>query len=87
MVFELYFPEDFKKAGIHFIEYAERDFIPIEGKTPEEQKEIIHNAYQRLREKDNEIRNNLKEMKIELRDLIMPILTVWYAKDKIYNTP
>lgn len=76
LVFELYFPEEFKKAGIHFIKYAERDFKSIEGKTPEEQKEIIHDAYQKLREKDNEIRNNLKEMKIELRDLLMPILTV-----------
>lgn len=76
MVFELYFPEEFEKAGIRFIEYAERDFKSIEGKSPEEQKEIIHNSYQKLREKDNEIRNNLKEMKIELRDLLMPILTV-----------
>ncbi|HEY5590178.1 MAG TPA: N-6 DNA methylase [Paludibacter sp.] len=76
MVFELYFPDDFKKADIHFIEYVERDFIPIEGKTPVEQKEILHNAYQKLREKDNEIRNNLKEMKLELRDLLMPILTI-----------
>lgn len=76
MVFELYFPEEFEKAGIHFIKYAERDFKSIKGKSPEEQKEIIHNSYQRLREKDNEIRNNLKEMKIELRDLLMPILTV-----------
>jgi len=76
MVFELYFPEEFETAGIHFIKYAERDFKFIEDKTPEEQKEIIHNSYQKLREKDNEIRNNLKEMKIELRDLLMPILTV-----------
>ncbi len=74
--FELYFPEEFKQVGISFINYVERDFQSIEGKLPEEQKEIIHNAYQKLREKDNEIRNNLKEMKIELRDLLMPILTV-----------
>lgn len=76
MVFELYFPEEFKKAGLYFIQYAERDFESIEGKLPEEQTTIIHNAYQKLREKDNEIRNNLKAMKIELRDLLMPILTV-----------
>ena len=76
MVFELYFPEEFKKAGIHFIHYAERDFESIERKSPEEQARIIHNTYQKLREKDNEIRNNLKAMKIELRDLLMPILTV-----------
>ncbi len=76
MVFELYFPEEFKKVGLHFIQYAERDFESIEGKSQEEQISIIHNAYQKLREKDNEIRNNLKAMKIELRDLLMPILSV-----------
>lgn len=76
MVFELYFPEEFKKAGLHFIKYAERYFESIEGKSQEEQTTIIHNAYQKLREKDNEIRNNLKAMKIELHDLLMPILTV-----------
>jgi hypothetical protein len=76
MVFELYFPEEFKKAGLHFIQYVERDFESIEGKSPEEQASIIHNAYQKLREKDNKIRNNLKAMKIDLRDLLMPILTV-----------
>ena len=76
IVFELYFPEEFEKAGIHFIQYAERDFESIEGKSLEEQATIIHKAYQKLREKDNEIRNNLKAMKIELRDLLMPILTV-----------
>jgi Eco57I restriction-modification methylase/TaqI-like C-terminal specificity domain len=75
LVFELYFPKEFKEAGISFINYAERDFQSIEGKTEMEQTEIIHTAYQKLREKDNEIRNNLKEMKIELRDLLMPILT------------
>lgn len=75
MVFELYFPEDFKQAGISFINYAERDFESIEGKSEEEQREIIHNAYQKLQERNNEIRNNLKEMKIELRDLLMPIIT------------
>lgn len=76
MVFELYFPEDFKKAGIHFIDYVERDFIPIEGKTLVEQKEIIHNAYQKLREKDNEIRNNLKLMDTRLENIVMPIKSV-----------
>ena len=35
--------------------------------------EIIHAAYQKLRENDNEIRNNLKLMDIKLADLIMPI--------------
>lgn len=73
MVMELYFKEDFEKAGIEFIKYAERDFESIEGKPETEQIEIIHRAYQKLREKDNEIRNNLKLMDIKLADIVMPI--------------
>ena len=37
--------------------------------------EIIHNAYQKLREKNNEIRNNLKLMDIKLADIVMSIKT------------
>jgi hypothetical protein len=73
MVMELYFKEEFQKAGIEFIKYAERDFETIEGKSEKEQIEIIHRAYQKLREKDNEIRNNLKLMDIKLADIVMPI--------------
>lgn len=73
MVMELYFKEDFENAGIEFIKYAERDFESIEGKSEKEQIEIIHLAYQKLREKDNEIRNNLKLMDIKLADIVMPI--------------
>lgn len=73
LVMELYFKEDFEKAGIEFIKYAERDFESIEGKSEKDQIEIIHRAYQKLREKDNEIRNNLKLMDIKLADIVMPI--------------
>ena len=75
LVYELYFEEDFKKAGIEFMKYAQRDFKSIEGKDEKEAIVIIENAYQALREKDNEIRNNLKLMDIKLADLIMPIKT------------
>lgn len=75
LVYELYFDEDFKKAGIDFIKYAQRDFKSIEGKDEKEAVAIIEKAYQTLREKDNEIRNNLKLMDIKLADLIMPIKT------------
>lgn len=73
MVMELYFKDDFAKAGIEFIKYVERDFQSIEGKKEPEQIEIIHSAYQTLREKDNEIRNNLKLMDIKLADIVLPI--------------
>ncbi|MCB0745886.1 MAG: N-6 DNA methylase [Ignavibacteriae bacterium] len=77
MVMELFFEEDFKNAGIEFIKYAERDFKSIEHLASDEEKiEVIHIAYQKLREKDNEIRNNLKLMDIKLADIVMPIKTV-----------
>lgn len=75
MVMEVFFKEDFEKANVEFIKYAERDFENIEGKEEPIQMEIIHNAYQKLREKDNEIRNNLKLMDIKLADIVMPIKT------------
>ncbi len=76
MVMELYFEEDFKKEGIEFIKYVERDFKAKEHlKTEEEKLEVIHQAYQTLRKKDNEIRNNLKLMDIKLADIVMPIKT------------
>ena len=72
----MYFEEDFKKVGIEFIKYAERDFKSIEKLNTEVDKiEIIHKAYQTLRKKDNEIRNNLKLMGIKLADIVMPIKT------------
>lgn len=75
LVYELYFEEDFKKAGIEFMKYAQRDFKSIEGKGEKEATAIIEKVYQTLREKNNEIRNNLKLMDIKLADLIMPIKT------------
>jgi hypothetical protein len=75
MVYELYFEEDFRREDIAFIKHAERDFPPIEGLSQEKKIETIHAAYQKLRQKDNEIRNNLKLMDIRLADLIMPIKT------------
>lgn len=73
MVYELYFEKDFMNAGIEFIKYVERDFECIDGKEDNQKIEIIHNTYQKLREKDNEIRNNLKLMDIKLADLVGPI--------------
>lgn len=76
MLYELYFEEEFKKEGIEFIIYAERDFASFEKSKKTERFNIIHEAYQKLRQKDNEIRNNLKLMDIKLADLIMPIKTL-----------
>ena len=73
LVYELYFEEDFRRENIEFLKYAERDFPSIENLGKQEKIETIHAAHQKLRQKDNEIRNNLKLMDIRLADLIMPI--------------
>lgn len=73
MVFELYFKDEFKKASLGFHEFAVRDFKSIEGKDEKETREIIHSSYQMLREKENEIRNNLKLMDTRLEDIVMLI--------------
>lgn len=76
MVMELYFEEDFKNVSVEFIKYAQRDFTPIDQlKTEKEKIEVIQQVYQTLRQKDNEIRNNLKLMDIKLADIVMPIKT------------
>ncbi|MDR6571034.1 Eco57I restriction-modification methylase domain-containing protein [Chitinophaga ginsengisegetis] len=75
LVYELYFEEDFKNAKIAFLKYAERDFKNIDGLSKEEKIKSIHGAYQELRKKENEIRQNLKLMDTRLADLIMPIKT------------
>lgn len=75
MIMELYFEESFAKAGIELLKYAERDFRSIEGKNEIEAIAIINDVYQNLRQKDNEIRNNIKLMDIKLAGLVMPIKT------------
>ena len=73
MVFQLYFEKDFQSMNIEFIKYVERDFKSFEGLSKDQKLGTLHKTYQKLREKDNEIRNNLKLMDIKLADLIMPI--------------
>lgn len=76
LVFELYFPEEFAEKGIEIEKYAQEIFKPIDGLSEEEQIKAIQVAYETLREKDNPLRNQIKLMKIELKDLLLPILSV-----------
>jgi hypothetical protein len=73
LVYELYFERHFRQADIAFHKYAARDFNPIEGLDNKDKLKVIETAYQKLREKNSEIRNNLKLMDIRLADLIGPI--------------
>lgn len=76
LVFELYFPEEFAEKGIAIEKYAKDIFKPIEGLSEEEQIKAIKDAYETLREKGNPLRNQIKLMKIELKELLLPILSV-----------
>jgi adenine-specific DNA-methyltransferase len=76
LVFELYFPKEFAEKGIEIEKYAQDIFKPIEGLKKDEQIKAIEKAYQTLREKDNPLRNQIKLMKIELKELLLPILSV-----------
>lgn len=76
LVFELYFPEEFREKGIEIERYAKSIFKPIEDLPENKQIEAINEAYHTLREKDNSLRNQIKLMKIELNDLLLPILSI-----------
>ena len=76
LVFELYFPEDFNEKNIEVARYAEELFKPLEGLTEEEQLATIEEIYNEYREKSNTLRNQIKLMKIELSELLLPILSV-----------
>lgn len=69
MIIELYFRGECKYAGLGFKEFAKRDFEPIKHLPEAKRRDIIHNSYQKLREKENEIRNNLKLINIRLNDI------------------
>jgi len=76
LVFELYFPKDFEKVNVEILKYAKEEFVSIDKLGVEEQKEIILNTFNRLKEKRNPLRNQIKLMKIELKALLLPILSV-----------
>lgn len=76
LIFELYFQEEFKEAGIEILKHAEQEFQDIEALSEEEQKDIVLETYNRITEKKNPLRNQIILMKIELKQLLNPILSV-----------
>jgi Alw26I/Eco31I/Esp3I family type II restriction m6 adenine DNA methyltransferase len=76
LVFELYFPDEFEEKGLEIEKHAHSIFKPIEGLNQDDQAKVIHDIYQIIREKDNLLRNQIKLMKIELKELLLPILSI-----------
>jgi adenine-specific DNA-methyltransferase len=73
MVLELYFGEEMQEAGFDFIAHATALFSPIENLSDSDTKDVINNAYQALRDKDNSIRNDLQLLPIRV-PIVAPIL-------------
>ena len=75
LVYELYFPDEFLKIGISFVNDVLNDFAPITTvDNREEGLQIISNAFYKFRDIDNKIRNKMKLMPIMLENLLSPIL-------------
>lgn len=82
MIFELYFPEEFKQVGIVIAELVSRDFIlehPVESMP---NLDLITASFHKLRDLDNEIRNSLKIINIKLEGILAPILNMSYNVGK-----
>ncbi len=73
MVFELYFGDEFKAKTIEFIKYAKESFKPIESFDDTLKQKVIKEAYLKLCETKNPIRNNLLLLPLEF-DFIKTIL-------------
>jgi hypothetical protein len=73
MVLELYFEEEMKEADFSFIAHATKLFKPIDSLSDAQVQNIIFEAYQALREKDNPIQNDLQLLPIRV-PMVAPIL-------------
>jgi|26BtaG_2_1085354.scaffolds.fasta_scaffold00496_7 hypothetical protein len=76
LVYELYFPGEFQSKDITIEKHAKELFKPIDNLSEEQKIKHIKAAYEELRKKENPLRNQIKLMKIELKDLLLPILSV-----------
>lgn len=75
LVYELYFSDEFKQAKISFVDSVLRDFQIISVNT-ENVVQVILDTFTKLRNMDNDIRNNLKYMSIKLESLLAPIINI-----------
>lgn len=76
LVLELYFKSDFEKVGIQISKNAEKIFISLDNFSKSTKYTSIQDSYKSYREKGNPLRNQIKLMKIEMNDLLLPILSV-----------
>ena len=76
LLYELYFPVEFKQVDISFVDPVLRSFAPIDSKNNQEAVDTIRNSFAQFRDMNNEIRNNLKYMSVRLESLLAPIINI-----------
>ena len=74
LIYELYFPAEFEDADITFAGPVNRDFLPLDTNDIDQSIKSIITSFKKLRDINNEIRNNLKYMSIKLDYLLSPII-------------
>ena len=76
LLYELYFPVEFKQVDISFVAPVLSSFAPIDLKNNQEAVDTIRNSFAQFRDMNNEIRNNLKYMSVRLESLLAPIINI-----------
>ena len=76
LLYELYFPVEFKQVDISFVDPVLSSFTPIDSKNNQEAVDTIRNSFAQFRDMNNEIRNNLKYMSVRLESLLAPIINI-----------
>ena len=76
LLYELYFPVEFKQVDISFVDPVLSSFTPIDSKNNQEAVYTIRISFAQFRDMNNRIRNNLKYMSIKLESLLAPIINI-----------
>ena len=76
LIYELYFPVEFKQAKISFVNSVINSFTPIDSKDNKEALDAIRKSFAQFRDMNNGIRNNLKYMSVRLESLLAPIVNI-----------
>lgn len=76
VIFEAYFPDEFEKANVKIMANAIGLFPSMDSLTDKEKEDTIINVFNIYKEKNNPLRNQIKLMKIELKHLLLPILSI-----------
>ncbi len=81
MVYELYLAAHFKKEDVRISKFVSQEIQDLKM-TKKEIEKSIQVFYQKFRQKDNTVRNNLKLMDIRMAPLLMPIKQFSNAANK-----